>query len=168
MKKMILSVLLAAVIIFAFSACSTNNLREPEQIGKQVFEIIKKISSSSKDVFISNFLSIEETRELGQNEEVVKYADTLNALTSMPKEVWINRIEEYYNKIKEKGQESGIIWNEIQYLDFVYELEDNEGIKTCFGVLYIKYRDESYRIEIISIFNGRKYRLVGIKDLYEQ
>ena len=41
MKKMILSVLLAAVIIFAFSACSTNNLREPEQIGKQVFEIIK-------------------------------------------------------------------------------------------------------------------------------
>jgi len=160
-----LKVLLAAVIVFAFCACSTNNVREPEQIGKQVFEILKNISSSSKDDYISNFLSIEEIRELGKNEDVVKDADTRNEMTSMLKEKWISKIEKDYNRIKEKGGKSGIIWNEIQYLDFVYELKDEDGIKGCEGELYFKFSDKSFKIEIASIFNGTEYRLFEIEDL---
>ena len=133
-----LKVLLVA-IIFALSACSTNNVREPEQIGKQVFEILKNISSNSKDNYISNFLSIEEIRELGKNEEVVKDADTRNEMTSMLKEKWISQIEKDYNRIKEKGGKSGVNWNEIQYLDFVYELKDKDGMKVCEGELYFKF-----------------------------
>ena len=167
MKKMTLKVLLVAVV-FALSACSTHNIREPEQIGQQVFEILKNISSSSKEDYISNFLSIEEIRELGKNEEVVKDADTRNEMTSMLKEKWISRIEKDYNRIKEKGGKSGIIWNEIQYLNFVYELEDKDGIKGCEGELYFKFSDKSFKIEIASIFNGTEYRLVEIEDLYEQ
>lgn len=167
MKKMNLKVLLVA-IVFAFSACSTNSVREPEQIGKQVFEILKIISNSSKGNYISNFLSIEEIRELGKNEEVVKNVDTRNELTSMLKEKWISKIEKDYNRIKEKGGKSGINWNEIQYLDFVYELKDKDGIKGCEGELYFKFSDKSFKIEIESIFNGTEYRLITIEDLYEQ
>jgi|SRR5690554_3669825 len=166
MKKMNLKVLLIA-ILFAFSACSTNSTREPEQIGKQVFEILKNISSNSKDNYISNFLSIEEIRELGKNEEVVKDADIRNEMTSMLKEEWISEIEKDYNSIKEKGGKSGINWNEIQYLDFVYELTE-DGMKVCEGELYFKFNDKSFKIEITSIFNGTEYRLIGIEDLYEQ
>ncbi len=167
MKKMNLKMLIVAVI-FALSACSTNSVKEPKQIGKQVFGILKNISSSSKDNYISNFLSIEEIRELGKNEEVVKDADTRNELTSMLKEKYISSIEKDYNRIKEKGGKSGINWNEIQYLDFVYEIKDKKGIKGCEGELYFKFNDKSFKIEVETIFNGTEYRLVEIEDLYEQ
>jgi hypothetical protein len=167
MKKMNFKVLFVA-IIFALSSCSTNSIKEPEQIGKQVFEILKDISSSSKENYIANFLSIEEIRELGKNEEVVKYEDTRNEMTSMLKEEWISKIEKDYNRIKEKGGKSGISWNEIQYLDFVYELKYKKGMKFCAGELYFKFNDKSFKIEVKSIFDGKKYRLVEIEDLYEQ
>ena len=167
MKKMNFKVFFVA-IIFALSACSTNNIKEPEQIGKQVFEILKNISNSSKANYIDNFLSIEEIRELGKDEEVVKDEDTRNEMTSMLKEKWIGRIEKDYNRIKEKGGKSGINWNNIEYLDFVYELKDKDGLKICEGELYFKFNDKSFKIETSSIFNGKEYRLVEIEDLYEQ
>lgn len=47
-------------------------MTEPEQIGQKVFEILKSISVKGKQEYIDNFQSIDEIRELGKNEEVVK------------------------------------------------------------------------------------------------
>ena len=167
MKKINFKIVLVAMV-FAFTACSTNNIKEPEQIGKQVFEILKSLSTKSKADYVSNFLSIEEVRELGKNEKVVTEEKTRNELTSMLKGQWVGRIEGYYNDIKEKGGEYGINWQEIEYLDFVYEIETDDGVKGCKGSLYFKYNDKPYKIKVTSIFNGKEYKLVKIRRLYEQ
>lgn len=167
MRKMNFKVLLIA-IMFSLSACSTGSIKEPEQIGKQVFEILRNLSIKSKADYVGNFLSIEEIRELGKNETIVTEEKTRNEMTSMLKEDWVGRIEGYYNDIKEKGGEYGINWQEIEYLDFVYEIETDDGIKGCKGSLYFKYKDKPYKIKVSSIFNGTEYKLVKIRSLYEQ
>ena len=164
MKKMNFKVLFFA-IIFTLSSCSTNSEKEPEQIGKQGFLMLKNISSSSKENYVANFLLIEEIRELGKNEEVIKDEDTRNELTSISKDKYFSKIEADYNSIKIEGLDYGINWNEIQYLDFIYNLKTEIGIMGCEGELYFKFNDKSFKIDITSIFNGKEYRLVEIEDL---
>lgn len=164
MGKMNFKVLLIA-IIFSLSACSTGSIKEPEQIGKQVFEILRNLSIKSKADYVGNFLSIEEIRELGKNETIVTEEKTRNEMTSMLKEDWVGRIEGYYKYIKEKGGKYGINWQEIEYLNFVYEIETDYGIKGCRGSLYFKYKDKPYEIEVSSIFNGTEYKLEKISSL---
>jgi hypothetical protein len=161
-------ILFAACIVFTFSNFSTNKGKEPEQVGKRVFEILKNISSSSKDDYISNFISIEEIRELLKKEEVSKDTDTSDLMHSITKENIVRSLEKDYNRIKDKGSKLGIRWNEIQYLHFFSESEEEAGIKVCEGELYFKCNDTYFRIEIASIFNGTEYRLVTIKGLREQ
>ncbi len=152
----------------ALSSCSNGRLTEPEQIGKDVFEILKTISTSGKQDYIDNFLSIEEIRELGKNEEVVKEESTRNEMTLMLKEKWIDTITIDYNQIKEKGASSGIVWQDIKYLDFVYEIKDKDGLKVAGGELYFKYNEETYKVEISAIWNGKEYRIIEIEDLYKK
>lgn len=167
MKKTILKLLIASTLMI-LSACTGNSIKEPEQIGKQVFEILRTLSTKSKADYVRNFLSIEEIRELGKNEKVVAEEKTRNEMTSMLKEDWVGRIEGYYNDIKEKGGEYGINWQDIEYLDFVYEIETDDGIKACNGSLYFKYKDKPYKIMVSSIYNGTEYKLVNFRSLYEQ
>ena len=155
-------------ITIALSSCSKKRLTEPEQIGKKVFEILKTISKNGKQDYIDNFLSIEEIRELGKNEEVVKEERIRNEFTSLLKEKWIGRITRDYNQIKEKGASSGIVWQDIEYLDFVYEIIDKGGIKGTEGELYFKYNEKTYKVDISAIWNGEAYRITVIEDLYEK
>ena len=159
---------LLLVVSLIITSCSTNAIKDPTQIGKQVFGILKDISSTSKSNYVANFLSIEELRELGKNDRVVTDESTRNEMTSTLREDWDSEIEEYYNDIKVKGEKYEINWNEIEYLDFVYEMETDYGIKVCNGTLYFKHKNKPYEVEVSSIFNGREYKLVKIKSLYEQ
>ncbi len=156
------------LIAFTLNSCSNRRVTEPEQIGKKVFEILKTISTNSKQDYIDNFLSIEEIRELGKNEEVVKAESTRNKMTSMLKEKWIDRITGDYNHVKKKGASSGIVWQEIKYLDFVYEIKEEEGLKGTEGELYFKHNDDTYRIEISAIWNGNEYQITEIEDLFKK
>lgn len=156
------------LIAFAFTDYSSHNMKDPEQIGNQVFKILKNINSSSKNDYISNFISIEEIRELLKKEEVSKDTDTSNLMHSITKENIIRSLEKDYNRIIDKGRKLGIRWNEIQYLHFFSESEEEAGIKVCEGDLYFKCNDTYFRIKIASIFNGTEHRLVTIKGLREQ
>ena len=153
------------LVTIALSSCSNGTVTEPDKIGKQVFEILETISSKRKQDYVDNFLSIEEIRELGKNEEVVKEERTRNKMTSMLKEEWIEDITKDYNQIKEEGASSGIVWQEIQYLDFVYEIKDKNGLKGAEGELYFKYDEGTFKVEVTAIWNGREYRIIEIEDL---
>lgn len=89
-------------------------------------------------------------------------------MTSMLEEEWINRIMDDYNQIKNNGASSGIIWQDILYLDFVYEMKDKEGLKAVEGRLYFKYNDKTYKVDISAIWDGKEYRIIEIEDLYEK
>ena len=154
-------------IFFAFTSCTNNSVKELEQIGKQAFEILKNIGNSSKQEYISNFLSIEEARELAKNEDIIPMERSRNELTSTTKEKWEGRIEHGYNQIKEKGSKEGINWQKIEYLDFSYKTGKNdEDIEMCKGWMFFKYDEKSYRVKVFSIYNGKEYILGHIGRLH--
>ena len=167
MKRNNLFILLLATVI-SFSSCSNNIIVKPENIGKSVIEILKTISVKEKQDYLNNFSSIEEIRELGKNEEIVKKEKTRNRLTLMLKEDWINKVSEGYFQVKTKGEEFGINWKEIEFFDFVYEIiEDNKGFQLAEGKLFFKHTDNTYEVKTASIWNGEKYLLIKVDELKE-
>ena len=147
-------------------SCQPASIKEPEQIGRQVFKILKNIDDNSKEDYISNFLSIEEIQQLATNEKLVKDADTRNEMTSITKEEWNKRIEMDYNRIQIKSKEYGINWNNIEYLVFPnIPINEGELIKGCHGELFFKCKGKSFKVNVTSFWNSREYRLLTIENL---
>ncbi len=170
MKKANLIKALFLTIVVVFSSCSgsNNSVKDPEMIGRQVFKILQNISDGTRQEYIDQYLSIEEIRELGKNPDIITDESTRNEMTSMLREKWIDGIKNEYNEIKEDGGEAAINWQEIEYLDFVFEITEEDGIQFCEGELYFKLNNRSFNIAITSLYNGKEYKLITIEDLYEQ
>lgn len=147
------------------SSCNSKRLTEPEHVGNKVFGVLESISIKSKKEYLKNFLSIEKLRELAKNEKIVTEEKARNRLTSITKTEWEDRIFDDYNNFKENGIAYEINWKNIEYLDFIYETKDFDGIKTLEGYIYFKHLDNSFRISIIAFWIGAEYKIVEIDDL---
>lgn len=167
-KKNVMRVIMLIIAVNLISCDSTKKATEPEDIGMYAFELLKTLSQTTKSDYVNSFLTIEEIRELGKNEVVVTDPNTRNELTSMPKEEWVEDIEDDYNELKQDGGENGIKWAEIEYLDFVYEMDNEGGIKVCEGELFFKYKEDSYSVDLAAIFDGTEYKLVELDYLEMQ
>ena len=151
------------LITVSLISCSRGRILEPEKIGKQVFEMLKTISTYGKQDFIDNFLSVEEAIKISK-----KLGRLGNKTTSEAKEIRENNITKDYNKIKESGVSSGIVWQKIEYLDFVYEILEIEGFKAVSGNLYFKYDGETFGVEVSAVWNRNEYRISNISNLYQK
>ncbi|SES83469.1 hypothetical protein SAMN05444285_102221 [Draconibacterium orientale] len=167
-KKNVMRVIMLIIAVNLISCDSIKKATEPEDIGMYAFELLKTLSQTTKSDYVNSFLTIEEIRVLGKNEVVVTDSDTRNELTSMPKEEWVEDIEDDYNELKQDGGENGIKWAEIEYLDFVYEMDNEGGIKVCEGELFFKYKEDSYSVDLAAIFDGTEYKLVELDYLEMQ
>lgn len=139
--------------------------KEPEQLGRIAFEILKNISTESRQEYLSHFASIEDIRELGRNEAITTDQKFRNKMTSITKEEWEKEMLKDYNQTKERAATLLINWQEIDYLDFVYEIENKEGIEALKGKLYFKSNNKSYNVEILTIWNGKEYLILRLWDL---
>ena len=161
-------VFLIIISVLLFTSCGSNKINTPELLGKQAFGVLQNLNTKTVADYESGFLSIEELRELGNNDQIVTTEKLRNEMTSMPKEKWTSRIEQDYKDIREKGAEYGINWQTIEYLDFIYEMPSNFGIKICQGKLYFKSADKSYLLRVTAYFDGLQYRLVDLGLLEDQ
>lgn len=143
------------LLIFLFS-CSQNRIETPEQIGMQAFKVLKDFSDIAE--FRSNLASIEEIREIG-NIENIDY-DVRNVFTnSVTKKERAEQINRDFDRIREKGTKHKIIWENIEYYDFMYNIKTNGDLKICQGTLHFIYENKIYKFEVLSFFNGNEYKL---------
>lgn len=154
---------LAAVL--CLNGCNSNSVKDPEQIGRQVFNFLSKLNKETKADYVNHFISIEEIRELGKNEDIISNVDLRNELTSIRKNDWIKALENNYNELKTSGAEKGIRWENIEYLDFVYEVKIENTIKSVDGDLYFKEDEVTYKLKVFSIFDGKEYKLMTLKKV---
>ncbi len=166
MRHHIFGFVLIVLIILLFG-CTDNSIKNPEQIGKQVFKILKNFDMG-KECFIENFISIEEIHQLATNTEVVKQEGTRKDMAAMVKKNWIGRLANKYERIEKNGKKHKIDWQTIEYSDFIYKIKNDEGIRGCKGELYFKSQGQSYEIQVSSIYNGKEYKLVKIERIKKQ
>jgi len=150
MKKIFIALLLF-VVFQSFTSCSNNGVTEPEEIGEQVFEILKNITTDSKQEYFENFLSVE--------------SGTKEYFSSLTSEEYYEKMDKNYNRIKAEAGETGIKWKEIEYLDFTYRINSGDVGKECWGELFFQYDNTSYSIKTRSFFYKNTYRLTNIYDL---
>ena len=163
-----LRMIVILIVVNLFSCTSIKKVQEPEDVGLYAFNLLKSLNQTTKADYVNRFLTIEEIRELAKNEEIVTNQETRNEFKSIKKDEWIGDIEDDYYELKQDGGENGIKWSEVEYLDFVYELEDKDGITGCEGELFFKYKDVSYSVDLLAIYNGVEYKLVELNYLEEQ
>lgn len=166
MRKINLIVIALMAVVIGFSSCN-RGVTEPDKIGRQAFDILKNFDSNGRQGFEKNFPTIHDLRDLGRNDKVTTDIEIRNVLTSTPENEWLEQISENYADIKKMGNKHGINWKNIEYSDFIYEMEyEGGGLKYVEGELVIKHRGETYKIETYSMWNGKKYMILGIREYY--
>jgi len=108
-------------IVFIFNSCMHEKVTVPDELGHKIFQMLNKITETSKEEFISNYMSIEEMHMLGKSDSVMKYrgANQFNYLLNKTEKEWIIERAKEYNDIKTTAAKNGIQWNEIEYLDLL-------------------------------------------------
>ncbi len=155
-------IVITLIIIVGFSACASGNSDKPEEIGQQVFYILKTLEAKGKQGFSKNFMTIEEVRKLGKSNKVSFDSDIRNEMTSQDRDEWNENILTCYNSIKAKGEKYDINWKNIEYSDFTYEIQHQLGVKYIEGLLSIEYNGEIYEIKTYSMWNGKEYAILEI------
>lgn len=159
-KTAFFKILFASSLMILFS-CTGNGIKDPEQIGEKVFEVLKDLSTKSKSEYLDNFISINDLKIIGNNIRAINDEKSRNQFDSYSKK----EIEKSYWLIKAKGGKEGINWQEIKYLDSIYKISSENGLKKCGGILFFKHGDQSYRVLFMTLFDGTEYKLAFIVDL---
>ena len=149
----IYSVVIMLAMMAGFSSCSNGakkasergeKITEPEQIGQQVFNILKNIEYKSEDgdkKFAKNFLSYSEVMGFGENESVSNNSGVKDALATMTEEEWTETIYQVYIDMLSWILLHDVNLGNIKYKDFIYDLVDlHEGGKFLQGRLIITHK----------------------------
>lgn len=163
MKTMISKIVLSlSVSVLLVSCGSGTSVSDPEEIGEQVMDIVNDFDDMSKEDFRDRFMSMDEIRELGKNETVVKDENGRNRLTKMNESDRTRDLDRGYDQIKENVARYDIDMAGAEYDDFAYEVKTKRGIKTVRGELYFKSDGKRYRMRTTSIYDGSGYNLVQL------
>jgi len=154
--------LIVLLTLFISSCGSDSSVSDPEDVGPQVMDLLEDLGDLSKEDFRDYFMTLEEVRELGENEDVIKDEDGRNRLTKMTKEDRDKELDRSFSRLIETGSELGIKWSEVEMDDFAYEVETKRGIKSCRGELTFKHGSDKFVVRTISIFDGSDYCLVEV------
>lgn len=165
MKRINLVVFALLAIVVGFSSCGSNSsgVGEPHKIGEQVFNILKDFDATGRQGFVNNFPTIDYMRNLGKTDKLSINMEVRNDITSTSESEWAEQISNNYAEIQKLGKKHNINWNSIEYSDFLYEIENEEGgLKYVEGELHIQHHGEDYKIYTYSLWDGKKYILIQL------
>jgi hypothetical protein len=145
MKK--LNILL---LLFISSISCNQKIKEPQDIGKAVFNILQKdITSMSLEEYAGYLLSKDEVKSFGINSEE-----------------YVNNTSDGYNGFIEKSKSKNIDWNNVQYLDFEYKIKSGGPTELIRGIVSYKYNDITYEAKVFAVWTGEEYRFIEISGPY--
>ncbi|MFN3755220.1 hypothetical protein [Flavobacterium sp.] len=161
MKKSIL--LLIVISLSLFSCEQKKTFTEPNDLGKEVFSLIKDVNSKSFEEYKKQVISFEEIKSLVNDANVPISESFRNDLKSVTSEKYEEVIFKDYNRTKTEGLDYGIDWSKITYRDFTYELQEVDGGKGLIGRMYFQSQDDkTYSIKCEAFFDGKGYRIIRI------
>lgn len=164
MRKISLMVIALLAVVIGLASC-TRGVTDPDKIGRQVFNILKDFDAKGLQGFEKNFYTIDEIRKLGKSDKLTTDIEVRNEITSTTVEEWQKGILSSYNEIQKMGREKNIIWKDIEYIDFTYEVNYKmESIRYILGSLLINYNEKEYHIQTYSMWNGKEYMLLQMEE----
>lgn len=131
-----------------------------ENIGYEVFEMLKNIDVKGEKAFMSNMLSLEELNALSESDRITTDPEMKSKFIVTPAE-YTDYFASMYGIMKTLANESGIVWKDIEYYKFVYDvIYDDGGGEFITGLLAINYNGKLYPFTIYSFWDVEKYVLL--------
>jgi len=169
MKK--ISFLFIAFLTISFSGFSQNSepIKNADGVGKYTLNLLKNFENTSEEEFVNSLMTTEDIIKFAE-----KVADTAvgnnlkKEITKMGATKYYNRVAEVYHDLKEKGKEYGIVWKDIAYVDFTYELRDKKGIKGIEGALVFSCKGTKYKVKTDALYDGDAYLPIIVRKLYKK
>lgn len=162
MKKTIGLFALAFIVL---TACGpSSRVSEPEDVSDQVMDILEDLDDMSKEDFKEHFLTLDEMKDLAEDEEVITESELRKAIKKRKESDYNEDIEKGFSRIIERGSELGIKWSEIEFVDFEYEVEKRGGMKACGGNVIFKSGGKKFSVRSMSVYDGSGYCLMQISS----
>ncbi|MBC6368019.1 hypothetical protein [Algoriphagus sp. AK58] len=156
------------IVFLMLLSCGESKMKDPEDVGKKTFNLLKKLNHIQIQEYINEFISLEQIRSLAKNNELITSEKGRNRLSSLLKDEFEEEIIRNFDYLTETGVAHEIIWKNIEFRDYVYEIEENDGLKLYNGKVFINHLGEVYFINVASIWVGDQFEIVEIRDLYEK
>lgn len=67
----------------------------------------------------------------------------------------------------ERGLVRGVVWEDIEFVDFFYEVMEKEGIKGIDGELLFSSEEKTFSVSVRALWDGTAYRLSVVEELDE-
>lgn len=161
MKKSIL--LLIVMTLTLYSCDQKKTFTEPNDLGKEVFNLIKNVNSKSFEEYKKQVISYDEIKNLINDSSIPISESFRNELKSVSTEKYNEVILKDYNRTKSEGLDFNIDWSKIIYRDFIYEIQEVDGGKGLIGRTYFQSQnDKTFSIKCEAFFDGKGYRIIRI------
>ncbi|MBC8756145.1 hypothetical protein H2O64_15825 [Kordia sp. YSTF-M3] len=149
-----------------FIACqNSKGVAKAEDMGKYVFDVLKKMDNTSKDDYIKTIFTFEEVKEFGENNADKISERGRKEIANLEADKYNGRMESDYNRIKEAAEKNSIVWNAIEYSDYMYEDKEEDNVKGTKGEVLFKHNDVTYSVNVSSLIVDDKYRLIRLSRL---
>lgn len=160
--------LFTILVAMLFISCTKNkSFVEPNDLGIAVFNIVKDYNKKTITEYQKETLTFEEIQEISNSGKISQLLK--NEFKNITREEYEQIIFKDYNNTKSQGLEYRINWENIQYRDFIYEIQEDERGKGLIGYMYFENPDgRLLSIKCESFYDGDGFRIMRIFRIQEQ
>lgn len=161
MKLLLVTVL--STMLFSSSASA--------QDGQKIDQLGQFIMKSMKSFDTTNIQSLRKA--LITESEIQDFIAALDVSEEKRTEIrerlnggfFNEQVERMFNRLVRESREIGIIWENIEYEDFLYKLKIRDGLKELKGDIYFRDGDSYYEMRVHSALLNGKFVILELEDL---
>jgi len=138
----------------------------PEDIGKVVFEIIQDFEEMSIKDFEEKVITYQELQDLANNPKARLGEQFKADFKSITPAIYEQTMQNDYAGLKDTSSKHEIDWYKIQFVEFIHEEMEFDGVKGVQGETYFKNTDNKiYFIKSMAFYDGEKYVIVKMAEI---
>ncbi len=168
MKLLKITFLILTLTMFS---CDKKSISKPEDVGKNIFELLKNIDKKNIDDYNFQVITYDELKDLANNKKA-KLGDFRSEIQTMTPVEFRRRSLAHLHKLQNGGKKYKIDWSKITYSDFVFEVIESNipdfggESKYIKGETYFKNTDgKTYYVLSVSYYDGKGYKTIFVTNV---
>jgi hypothetical protein len=152
-------------LMLSLLSCEKNSVSKPEDVGKKVFEVLKRIDKKTISDYNIQVITYNDFEDLRNNPNT-KLGDYRNELKSYTAEKFKKMTISNFKGIKTDGTHFKIDWKKIIFLNFEVQNFEFGYPNGLLGKTYFKNSDgKEYFVKSMSFYDGKGFKTIAVGQL---
>ncbi|MDX2359675.1 MAG: hypothetical protein QNK23_02635 [Crocinitomicaceae bacterium] len=158
-----MKILCTLIILCSVLTTSYGQIKTPEQVGQEVFTILKNTETGGFEGFVAKMPKIELFLEVMADKNVGE--EVRESFGEITDETLGFLYTEIYDDLLKMNMELEFEWKDITFKEFTYTLEDDDGLQGLSGTVTFTVNKEEYFVETAALLWNGVYHLMYIEDV---